>query len=113
MCNLNDQYIFILGSGTGERFDIVRRQWATLPFDMQVYRQAAGSCAISGTVYAFFGQNDRHEPVSSIERLRNADRPVSQMTTRFQLLAYDCMNIQPDASILARWFPAVAAINDT
>ena len=78
---------------------------------MMVNRQAAGSCALNGSVYVFFGQGENQEPLGSIEKLFHADKAVSQ--AYFQMVQIEPIDISPDISILARWFPGVAAINDT
>ena len=91
-----------MGNGTAERFDIERGVSETLP-NMKEKRNGAASCALNGSVYVFFGQDDSQEPISNYEKLQGADGPAAR--ARFVLC-------QPNITIIGRWFPAVSAIND-
>ena len=77
LSNLDDRFIFIMGYGTAERFDIERGVSETLP-NMKERRNGAASCALNGSVYVFFGQDDSHEPISNYEKLEGADGPAAR-----------------------------------
>ena len=101
LCNMNDEFIFLLGSGTAERFNIKKKIWETLP-DMAIERQGAASCALNGSVFVFFGQDDNQEPLSSFEKLINANKNIRQM---------EFLLVETNMDRLSRWLPAVAPIN--
>ena len=101
IANLDDKFIFVLGGRTAERFDIERGVWESLPSMVQ-NRLGASACAMNGTVYVFFGQDENQEPISTIEKLENAGGPARG--SRFSI-------VPTSKTIMGRWFAAVASIN--
>lgn len=47
LCNMNDEFIFLVGGGSAERFDVSKRIWEALP-NMKKSRHGAASCALNG-----------------------------------------------------------------